>query len=188
MAVTINKAVVPEDYTYLVVNSTQSIAIDGSTTTSGSLSSTPVVISPTGFGATMIETKPAYDLVAEYSYAFKTVTKNAIGSVGDASNIILSCTINVGEDVCSYYRYIRFIIKPNITITNTLSSTPRHVYMDFSVQLGSLGSYTFNKKLSTLPISNRMVFTTSTYAFVFDTKTRTIYDYTSKGTNLWSSL
>lgn len=193
MAVTINKAVVPEDYTELVVNSTQPIVFDGTTTTSGLLTSTPtgVVIAPTGFSASVIETKPAYNIVAEYSYAFKTASKNYAPSISiDGSTITNSitfpCTINVGNDVCAYYRYIRFIIKPNLTIKNTsiTTSATLTVYITFSVMSNGI-SYTYSKRLIIPP---NMSNTLSAYAFVFDTKTKTITDYTSKGTHLWSSI
>lgn len=191
MPITINKAVVPEDYTYLVVNSTESIPFDGSSTTSGIIGSTPtgVAISPTGFNASVIETTPVYNIVAEYSYAFKTASKTFSESAslggGFTNAITLPCTINVGNDVGAYYRYIRFIIKPNLTIKNSNTTSQISITICFSVKLGDGGTYTYNKVLS---VSKNMSITLSAYAFLFDTKTKTIYDYTSKGTYLWSSM
>lgn len=188
MAVTINKAVVPEDYTYLVVNSTSTTVFDGTTTTSGTFASTPtgVAISPTGFSASVIETKPAYDIVAEYSYTFKAASKSCLIQAGITSyNITFPCTINVGNDVGAYYRYIRFIIKPNLTIRNTSTTAIINATINFSVKLGDGGTYTYSKKIV---VAKSMSATLSAYAFLFDTKTKTISDYTSKGTYLWSSM
>lgn len=188
MAVTINKAVVPEDYTYLVVNSTVTTVFDGTKTTSGMLASNPtgVVISPTGFSASVIETIPAYNIVAEYSYTFKTASKNYVeNAIATSQSVTFPCTINVGNDVSAYYRYIRFIIKPNLTIKNTSTRSLLNVIINFSVKLGNEGTYTYSKRLI---IPQNMSITLSAYAFLFDTKTKTISDYTSKGTYLWSLI
>lgn len=188
MAVTPYKAVVPEDYTYLVVNSTQKIAFDGSTTSSGTLSNTPFVIDASSFDETYFEGIPSYNIVGEYLYSFLTATKN-ITSVSLTDSKELSCKINVGDAVGAHYRYIRFILKPNLTIKNNIigSTTSLHIFLNFSVVMNSV-EHSISKRLTTLKISSGGSFTTKPLAFVFDTKTHTIMDYTNKGINLWSSL
>ena len=192
MAVTPYKAVVPEDYTYLIVSSSQSKAFDGSTTSDGTLSEvTPIVIDASSFDGTYFAGRPSYNIVGEYSYSFLSASKTiSIPSLYEGVIIReLNCKINVGNAVDGYYRYIRFIIKPNLTITNNININVNiHVNLVFSVMLHSI-EYSITKRLTTLPIVfNGGRFNTSTYAFVFDTKTHSIMDYTDVGTNLWSSL
>ena len=188
MAVTPFKAVVPEDYTRLLINSSLKTAFDGSTTSSGILSATnPIVLDATSIDETYFEGIPSYYIVGEYSYTFlaasKTISSIMLGETGSRE---LTCKINVGDAVGSHYRYIRFIIKPNLTITNNIP-TALHIFLNFSVVMHSI-VHSFSKRLTTIKIVQGASLNIKTMAFVYDTQTETIMDYTDAGTDLWSSL
>ena len=189
MAVTPYKAVVPEDYTHLLVNTTLKNAFDGSTVSSGILSATnPIVlVDATSIDETYFEGIPSYYIVGEYSYTFlaasKTISTIMMGETGSRE---LTCKINVGDAVDSHYRYIRFIIKPNLTITNNIT-TALHIFLNFSVVMNSIVR-SFSKRLTTIKILQGASLNIKTMAFVYDTQTGTIMDYTDAGTDLWSSL
>lgn len=189
MAVTPFKAVVPEDYTYLLVDTRLKNAFDGSTTSSGILSATnPIVlVDATSIDETYFEGIPSYYIVGEYSYTFlaasKTISTIMVGETGFRE---LTCKINVGDAVDSHYRYIRFIIKPNLTITNNIT-TALHIFLNFSVVMDSI-VHSFSKRLTAFKIPQGASLNIKTMAFVYDTQTGTIMDYTDAGTDLWSSL
>lgn len=189
MAVTPFKAVVPEDYTRLLINSSLKTAFDGSTTSSGILSATnPIVlVDATSIDEAYFEGIPSYYIVGEYSYTFlaasKTISTIMVGETGSRE---LTCKINVGDAVDSHYRYIRFIIKPNLTITNNIT-TALHIFLNFSVVMNSIVR-SFSKRLTAFKIAQGASLNIKTMAFVYDTQTGTIMDYTDVSTDLWSSL
>lgn len=191
MAVTPYKAVVPEDYTQFIAGKSLTKAFDGSTTSSGTLSETQFVIDEAAaFDESYFEGLPSYNIVAEYSYSFLTATKNitTISLNNNARGV--SCKINVGDAIGAHYRYIRFILNPNLTIKNNMSgstSSSLHIFLDFSVEMNSV-ERSISKRLTTLSIGYGASFTTKPLAFVFDTKAYTLMDYTDRGTDFWSSL
>lgn len=174
MAITPNKVVIPKDYT-------TTLEFVGLNTTFTATNT--VTIDKTANDYSIIYTSwPIYNMIGEFAYLFPTTTI----SVANNSTTVyrtLRCQINVNNTL-DRYRYIRFILEPNVTYRNTGSvAIPR---LNFSFTLVYNGTrYSITKVLSSsIPASGS--FATSKYSFMFDTVKKTLTDITSTwGTDAW---
>lgn len=174
MSITPYKAVVPEDYTYL-------LEYAGINATFGS-----VIIDKTDFDENSLSNLPEYDLVGEFSYLFLSGSVNVNIIINGTNSRTYTCIIELDDYICEKYRYVRFILTPNYTITNRTSAR-KHIKIALSVKLYGM-EYICTKTITgLLGLAGGASITTGTYAFLFDTKTFEVTDITENGTDLWSS-
>ena len=193
MSITPYKAVVPEDYTYLLedasINKTFGGTSGGAAQMYDTWGGTTVSIDKTDINENSLSNLPEYDLVGEFSYIFNSGSVEVKINLNDTGSRTYKCIIELDYYICEKYRYVRFILTPNYTITNTLSGTAnrKHINIALSVKIDGV-EYIGTKTITgILGLAGGASITTGTYAFLFDTKTFEVTDITGNGTDLWSS-
>lgn len=174
MSITPNKVVIPKDYTSLLASTLITTAFTATNT---------VTIDNTTKDYSVSVDYPAYDMVGEFAYLFSSATISVANSSTTAIRT-LRCQINVNNTL-DRYRYIRFILEPNVTYKNTGAvAIPR---LNFSFTLVYNGTrYSITKVLSSTGIPAYGSFATGMYSFIFDTVKKTLTDTTSTwGTDGW---
>ena len=182
MSITPYKAVVPEDYTYLLVTEDIQTKFDGATGNAAALITNDSTTSTIDKSNMDLSNLPEYDLVGEMWYSF------ASGTTVLSKSRTCNCKISLSYEIIKKYRYIRFILKPNYTLsTNFVISTNAFVYINLIVSVWG-AEYSCRKNISGFKgLSGGETISTGIYSFLFDTKTYTVSDITANGTELWSS-
>lgn len=176
MAMTPNKVVIPKEYT--------SQLHAGSFTTAFTSSNTVTIDNTAIDYSTINVSRATYDMVGEFEYSFPSANISVANSLSTTIRQ-LKCQINVNNTL-DRYRYIRFILEPNVLYRNT--GSVKIPQLNFYFTLVYNGSrYSISKNLtSTSGIPAYGSFVTSKYSFLFDTVKKTLTDITSAwGTDSW---
>lgn len=160
--ISINKGKVPKDYTVCVLN----VNLD-----QGFNSSTGVINSDltTFTNTSALSGFPPYYMIAELFVDRNSSVSDMISTANTINWNILIDTASINK-----YRFIRFVLNPMIAYRNSGSITIGSLWFSLSLTVdGSTYTYTHTVTTGLKPGFN---ITVGDYAFLFDTKTKTLTD------------
>lgn len=162
MAIAINKGKVPKDYTVCVLDVNLDQSFNSST---GVINSDLTTFTNTS----ALSGFPPYYMIAELF-----VDRNSSVSDMTSSANTINWNILIDTAIINKYRFIRFVLNPMITYRNSGSIIIGKLWFCLSLTVdGSTYTYTHTVTTDLQPGFN---ITVNDYAFLFDTKTKTLTD------------